>query len=66
VPIVPVAIDGLFHVWPRGRGLNWRALLPFAGTRIRVTFGPALQASPGNYAEDTQKLRNAISEVLTQ
>ena len=28
-PIVPVAIDGLFELWPRGRSLNWRGLLPW-------------------------------------
>ena len=29
VPIVPVALDGLYEVWPRGRHLNWRRLLPW-------------------------------------
>jgi long-chain acyl-CoA synthetase len=66
VPIVPVAIEGLFEVWPRGRPLNWRALLPFGGTRIRVAFGPPLQATPDRYAEDTERLKGVIREVLRQ
>jgi long-chain acyl-CoA synthetase len=66
VPIVPVAIEGLFEVWPRGRTLNWRALLPFGGTRIRVAFGPPLQATPDRYAEDTERLKGVIREVLRQ
>jgi 1-acyl-sn-glycerol-3-phosphate acyltransferase len=43
VPIVPAAFDGLFHVWPRSRPFNWRALLPWSGVRVTLRFGPALQ-----------------------
>jgi long-chain acyl-CoA synthetase len=42
VPIVPVAIDGLYEIWPRNRPLAWRRLLPGAGTRVRVAFGPLI------------------------
>ena len=28
VPIVPVAIKGVFELWPRGRSFNWRLLRP--------------------------------------
>ena len=35
VPIVPVAIDGLFELWPRGRSFNWRGLLPWRATPVR-------------------------------
>ena len=31
VPIAPVAITGLFEIWPRNRQLAWRRLLPGAG-----------------------------------
>ncbi len=40
-PIVPVALDGLYELWPRGRSLNWtaaEAVAPAAGD-VRV-WGP--------------------------
>jgi len=48
VPIVPVALHGLSDVWPRGRSLQWHTLLPWAGTRCDVQFGPPI--SPGGVA----------------
>ena len=39
MPIVPVRIDGLFRVLPRGRRLPRRG-------RVRVAFGPALRFDP--------------------
>jgi long-chain acyl-CoA synthetase len=36
--IVPVAMEGVFEVWPRGRGLRWLRLLP-GRSRLRVTIG---------------------------
>jgi long-chain acyl-CoA synthetase len=46
VPIVPVAIDGLYEVWPRGRGFRWRALLPWVGPRVRYQFGAPIPPPP--------------------
>jgi len=45
-PIVPVAIDGLYDVWPRGRGFRWRSLVPWRGPRVRVWFGDPLPPRP--------------------
>jgi long-chain acyl-CoA synthetase len=39
VPIVPVAIRGIFELWPRNRPFNWRLLLPGARHRIAIVFG---------------------------
>jgi long-chain acyl-CoA synthetase len=51
VATVPVAIDGLFDIWPRNRGITWRALLPGAGTRVRIEIGRSLDpASAGGPA----------------
>ena len=41
-PIVPVAIDGMFDIWPRSRPLNWKRLVPWSGHRVRITFGAPL------------------------
>lgn len=60
-PIVPVAIDGAWTIWPRGQAFNWRALLPWSRTRVRVQFGPALQP-PGepDYMAQTTALRDRV------
>ena len=36
VPIVPVAIKGVFELWPRGGSLNWRLLGPWSRHRVRI------------------------------
>ncbi|HEX6323469.1 MAG TPA: AMP-binding protein [Vicinamibacterales bacterium] len=59
-PMVPAAIDGAFTIWPRNQPFNWRALLPWSGTRARITFGPPVQASGPDYAAETSALRQAV------
>ncbi len=39
VPIVPVAIKGVYELWPRGRGINWRLVWPWSGHRIKIVIG---------------------------
>ncbi len=64
VPIVPVAFDGLFPIWPRGLPLNWRMLLPGA-TRIRMEFSAPLTVARGAYAEGTAALRAAVERMFS-
>ena len=45
-PIVPVAIDGLYAIWPRNRPVSWSRLRPWRRTRVAVRFGAPLPA-PG-------------------
>ncbi len=71
-PIVPVAIDGLFEVWPRGRRFRWLALVPWVGPRARCRFGAILEpaalpepsAPPSTferaYERATERLRTAV------
>lgn len=49
-PIVPVAIEGTFGVWPRNRGFRWSALLPGKRVRVGICFGTAV-AAPAAPAE---------------
>ncbi len=63
-PIVPVAIDGLYELWPRGRPFNWRALFDRRHP-IRIEFGPALTVRRGAYVEGTAVLREGIAKMLT-
>jgi long-chain acyl-CoA synthetase len=64
VPIVPVAIDGIFDVWPRNRPFRWRALLPGSGSRVLLAIGDPLppEASAGDAAL-TDRLRGAVERM---
>jgi long-chain acyl-CoA synthetase len=64
VPIVPVAMDGLFQLWPRTKSLQWRAMLPWNLTPVRVQFGAPLQMSKGDDAGATASLRRAIEDMF--
>ena len=72
VPIVPVAMDGVFDVWPRNRPLRWRALFPASGSRVLLDVGEPLSPTPRNpssgadapgYAALTERLRNAVERI---
>jgi long-chain acyl-CoA synthetase len=67
VPIVPVALEGLETVWPRGAGPRWRQLLPWSATRTAIEFGEPIvpesgAGAPGDdrYTHLTGALRQAV------
>jgi 1-acyl-sn-glycerol-3-phosphate acyltransferase len=64
-PIVPVALDGLYDLWPRGRPFNWRGLLPWRVTPVKVQFGAPISVAGGDYAGGTQALRESVATMLT-
>jgi len=66
VPIVPVGLDGLFELWPRGRSFNWGLLLPWRGGRIRVLFGPPLRATRGAYLQGADALKTAVAALVAR
>ena len=64
-PIVPIAMDGVFDVWPRNRPLRWRALLPGGGVRVLMQVGTPLEpggyvAVEAHYVAATDRLRNVV------
>ena len=64
VPIVPVALDGVFDVWPRNRPLQWRALLPGNGGRVLLDVGePLSPAVDPDYTALTERLRGAVERI---
>jgi long-chain acyl-CoA synthetase len=72
VPIVPVAIHGVFDVWPRGGPFRWSAFLPWAGTRTRLRFGAPIEPevatvgpAEGRYAALTDRLRSEVLGMWT-
>jgi len=63
-PIIPVAMDGLFDLWPRSRSFQWRRLWPGQGTRVPIEFGASIVVAPGKYAEGTAALRAAVERMM--
>ncbi|HEX5069272.1 MAG TPA: AMP-binding protein [Vicinamibacterales bacterium] len=66
VPIVPVALDGLFELWPRGRAFNWKHLLPWRGRRISVRFGAPIRSTPGAYLQGADRLKAAVAALFAE
>ncbi len=74
-PIVPVALDGMFEIWPRGRGPQWGAWLPGGRGRASLRFGPAipppdalpadasLPQAESRYATAADELRSTVLEM---
>ncbi len=70
-PLVPVALTGVFEIWPRNRPLNWRALLPGAGSVVRLRVGPPVAPDGGGtdeatYAALTARLRDAVASMYAE
>ena len=64
VPVVPVAINGVFELWPRNRRFDWRRLLPWSGHRVSITFGMAITPPEGiSSAAFTTVLRDHVEEL---
>jgi long-chain acyl-CoA synthetase len=57
VPIVPVAIEGVYDIWPRNRPLDWRRLLPWHGHHVKVSIGAPLPP------EERDRLRDVVDEM---
>ncbi len=66
VSIVPVAIHGVFSVWPRGRAFRWRALLPWAGTRTSLRFGRPLRPGTAGEAEVERRYSTLTEQLRTE
>ncbi len=66
VPIVPVALKGIYEVWPRGRGINWGRVAPWSGHHVRIEIGePIRLAEAANYNESAAALRERVSAMWT-
>jgi long-chain acyl-CoA synthetase len=65
-PIVPIAVDGLFDLWPRGRPANWAGLLPWRARPVTLVFGAPIHVRAGEYTEGTARLRAAVVRLLEE
>jgi long-chain acyl-CoA synthetase len=61
-PIVPVALDGLYALWPRGRAFNWRRLTPWHRANVRMTVCEPMRVGVGDEARATQILQETIAD----
>jgi long-chain acyl-CoA synthetase len=76
VPIVPVAIDGAYDLWPRNRAINWHLLRPWRRHRIVIEFGTPLvpaaaspadaARAPRDYTAPTARLRGTVEAMWTR
>jgi long-chain acyl-CoA synthetase len=64
VPVVPVALDGLYPLWPRGRSFQWRALVRGRSRGASLVFGDPLRMPPGDYATGAAALQARVSDLL--
>ena len=64
VPIVPVAIKGVYELWPRGRSLSWRLLGPWSRHRVRIVIGePMTFAENADYNQTATELRDRVEKM---
>ena len=64
VPVVPVAIKGVYEMWPRNRGINWKLLTPWSGHRVRIAIGePIMLDEAADYNESAQRLHDRVDEL---
>jgi len=64
VPVVPVAIKGVYEMWPRNRAINWKLLTPWSGHRVRIAIGePIMLDEAADYNESAQRLHDRVDEL---
>jgi long-chain acyl-CoA synthetase len=64
VPVVPVAIDGLYDVWPRGRGMQWSRLRPWRRANVTLIVGEPLRIDAGDPADGAMMLQTRVEALL--
>ena len=65
-PIVPIAIEGAYDVWPRNSGPKLSRFLPFVG-KVRMALGTPLAFASGgtvDYQSRTGELRERVQKLL--
>ncbi len=64
VPIVPVAITGVYELWPRNRPFNWGVVWPWSGHRITIAFGEPMRfGEEETYGAAAARLQSAVTEM---
>ena len=67
VPVVPVALKGIFEMWPRARPIDWGRVGFWRNHRVRVAFGPPLDMPREEpYGEAAERLRGVVDALWTR
>jgi long-chain acyl-CoA synthetase len=67
VPIVPVAIKGVFELWPRNRGINWSLVWPWSGHHVEIVIGaPMTFDEHADYSASASQLRARVDGMWTE
>ncbi len=63
-PIVPVALRGLYELWPRGKGIDWSVIWPWSPHRVRIALGRPITVGEGeSYADAANRLRDTVDAM---
>ena len=66
VPIVPVALKGIYQWWPRNQPINWTLVAPWSGHRASIAIGePIRLAETANYHDSATALRDRVNAMWT-
>ena len=64
VPVVPVAIKGVYELWPRNRGINWSLAWPWSGHRVHIVIGRPMSFDENtNYNQSASELRDRVERL---
>jgi long-chain acyl-CoA synthetase len=64
VPMVPVALKGIYELWPRNGRINWRLVAPWSGHRVRIDIGEPMRPAGGtNYDDGAVTLRDRVNAM---
>lgn len=64
VPMVPVALKGIWEMWPRTRTIDWRYVGVWRSHRVRISVGPPLTVPAGEpYADAATRLRDTVDAM---
>jgi long-chain acyl-CoA synthetase len=67
VPIVPVAIKGVYELWPRNRGINWSVVWPWSGHHVDIVIGPPMTFDEhDDYNVTASRLRERVEQMWRQ
>src|SRR5688572_3240363 len=64
VPMIPVALKGIYELWPRNRGITWRLVAPWSGHRVRIEIGePVTLPADATGTEGAMRLRERVNAM---
>jgi long-chain acyl-CoA synthetase len=64
VPVIPVALKGLWEMWPRTKPIDWRYVGVWRRHRVRIAIGPPFTVAEGEaYGDAAARLRAEVDAM---